>query len=247
SAGSWPRRRWPPTSCGPTSTTASWPAGSPRRRRWWRWPNPRRTSPPAWPNGNGAATRCSTSWPACRPSARPAAGRCSSRRHRWASTRRSSRPGSWPKRWPPRRCPVGAATWRPVTSASSTATNPASASACSGPGSTGPWSSADGRGSLHHEGPVHRVGVRVAPEHERPGRQRLHRIGDLLRTLDQLALEEGLAVGVVLVDRHVVGDPPVEVLEVDREPLVGRGGQAVLVVLAVEGLDRQRRAVGRTG
>src|SRR5437763_2905985 len=89
--------------------------------------------------------------------------------------------------------------------------------------------------------------MRVTAEEPLAGLQALDRVGRLPRPIDELALEERLLGRLVLVDRHVVGNAPVEVLELDREVLAGRGGEAVLVELAVEGSDRQRRAVRAAG
>ena len=91
------------------------------------------------------------------------------------------------------------------------------------------------------------AGMRVAAEEERARRQAVDRVRGLTRPVDELALEERLAGGLVLVDRHVVGNAPVEVGEVDRERLVGGRGEALLVELAVERRDRQLRAVGAAG
>src|SRR5687768_8146980 len=94
------------------------------------------------------------------------------------------------------------------------------------------------------EGAPHVLGVWVADELVGTGGLGRHGVGGLARPADDLALEEVLVAIGGVVDRHVVAPGQVPVVELDRERLLGRSGQAVLVELLVVGPDRQRGAVG---
>src|SRR5688500_1922745 len=91
----------------------------------------------------------------------------------------------------------------------------------------------------------HGFGVRVADELVGALGLGGNGVGGLARTPDDLALGERLVVAVGrVVDRHVVAPGQVPVVELDREGLLGRDGQAVLVELLVVGPDCQRSPVG---